>query len=81
MAVYDSKDSYLMDFCTSEWIRISKDHKELKNDFNVVYYNDEVIDVTGCKRENLSTNESSKDKKLSFKSNTKTELCDVIKIA
>ena len=49
VAVYESQDKALMEFCTNEWIRIGKDHPELEQKYNVAAFSkSEVIEVTGC---------------------------------
>ena len=35
VVIYDSPEKELMDFCTSEWIRIDKDHMKLEDKYNV----------------------------------------------
>ena len=35
VAIYDSQNEELMEFCTTEWIRIGKDHEKLEVKYNV----------------------------------------------
>ena len=38
-----------MEFCTTEWIRIGKDHGKLKEQWNVAAIDEHVlVEVTGC---------------------------------
>ena len=38
-----------MEFCTTEWIRIGKDHTKLEDKYNVLSKSEnEVIEVVGC---------------------------------
>jgi len=83
VAIYDSMDRALMDFCTTEWITIGKDHLDLESKYNVASISrNDVIEVTGCPQLQETTDESSKDKKnRQLGINSKTGLCDVIKMA
>lgn len=87
VAVYESRDKALMDFCTSEWIRIGKDHEKLSNEYNIVALSqDEIIEVTGCEDKlshdvgELEDETSSGDVGRKLEASEK-KLCDSIKIA
>ena len=83
VAIYDSQDEELMDFCTREWIRIGKDHTKLEDKYNVLTKSEnEVIEVVGCPamlEQQATESHSAKGRQMkSVKSDT---LCDEIKIA
>ena len=49
VAIYDSQDPELMEFCTREWIRTDKDHMKLEGKYNVASISkNAVVEVTGC---------------------------------
>ena len=46
VAIYDSQDPELMNFCTTEWIRIDKDHVKLEEKYNVASIStNEIVEV------------------------------------
>ena len=72
-----------MEFCTTEWIRIGKDHMKLEDKYNVLSKSDnEVIEVVGCPAmlEQQAVENHSINGRL-LKSVKSESLCDEIKIA
>ena len=51
-----------MDHCTSQWVRVDKDHHKLTDKWNVAAISrNEIIEVTGCPNEDETVTENKAD--------------------